>query len=142
MIIDDFRGKYFFLSNFYPSSVIFENLTYKNNEAAFQAAKCIHKQDRIQFTEMDPSTAKHTGRHVHLRKDWENVKYQIMETIVRNKFQQNPDLAKKLINTGDAYLEEGNTWGDRIWGTVNHIGENHLGKILMKVRTELLRGDI
>ena len=86
---------------------------------------------------MDLSTAKHTGRHVHLRKDWENIKYPIMEDIVRNKFQQNPDLAQKLIATGDAYLEEENTWGDRIWGTVNHLGENHLGKILMKIRTEL-----
>lgn len=137
MTIDNFRGKYFFLSNFYLAPVTFEGLTYQNNEAAFQAAKCLQKQDRIPFTKMDPSTAKHTGRHVHLRKDWENVKYQIMENIVRNKFQQNPDLAQKLIATKDAYLEEGNTWGDRIWGTVNHIGENHLGKILMKIRTEL-----
>lgn len=137
MTIDNFRRKYFFLSNFYIAPVTFEGLTYQNNEAAFQAAKCLQKQDRIPFTEMDPSTAKHTGRHVHLRKDWENVKYQIMEDIVRNKFQQNPDLAQKLIATKDAYLEEENTWGDRIWGTINHLGENHLGKILMKIRTEL-----
>lgn len=42
-----------------------------------------------------------------------------MEELVRAKFTQNPDLADKLLATGDAHLEEGNTWGDRIWGTVN-----------------------
>ena len=42
-----------------------------------------------------------------------------------------------MIETGDEYLEEGNTWGDRIWGTVNGKGQNNLGKILMRVREEL-----
>ena len=37
----------------------------------------------------------------------------------------------------DEHLEEGNTWGDTTWGTVNGIGENRLGRILMKVRKEL-----
>lgn len=33
----------------------------------------------------------------------------------------------------------GNTWGDRVWGVDIHrgIGENHLGKILMRIRSEL-----
>ena len=47
------------------------------------------------------------------------------------------DLKEKLLATGDEHLEEGNTWGDTTWGTVNGIGENRLGKILMKVRNEL-----
>ena len=37
----------------------------------------------------------------------------------------------------DALLEEGNTWGDRVWGVCQGQGENRLGKILMKVREEL-----
>lgn len=39
--------------------------------------------------------------------------------------------------TIDEHLEEGNTWGDTTWGTVNGIGENRLGRILMKVRKKL-----
>lgn len=35
-----------------------------------------------------------------------------MEELVRAKFTQNPDLADKLLATGDAHLEEGNTWGE------------------------------
>ena len=50
---------------------------------------------------------------------------------------QNEDLKAKLLATGDEHLEEGNTWGDRIWGTVNGKGQNHLGKTLMRVREEL-----
>jgi ribA/ribD-fused uncharacterized protein len=74
---------------------------------------------------------------VSLRKDWEQVKYDIMLDIVRAKFSQNPEIKEKLIATGNTPLEEGNTGGDRIWGTVNGKGANNLGKILMKVREEL-----
>jgi ribA/ribD-fused uncharacterized protein len=135
--IDSFRGDYFFLSNFFECSVTYKNLTYTNNEAAFQAQKCVSDSERIQFTKLNPSEAKKLGRKVTLRKDWESVKIKIMEEIVRAKFVQNPELAQKLIATGNAYLEEGNTWGDKVWGTVNGSGANNLGIILMKVRNEL-----
>lgn len=36
----------------------------------------------------------------------------------------------------DGHLEEGNTHGDKVWGTVNGVGENRLGKILMRLREE------
>jgi len=56
---------------------------------------------------------------------------------VRAKFEQNPDLAAKLIATGDEELVEGNTWGDTYWGVCRGVGQNKLGKILMNVRQEL-----
>ena len=60
-----------------------------------------------------------------------------MEDICRAKFTQNEELKKKLIDTGDATLIEGNTWNDTFWGVCNGVGENNLGKILMKIREEL-----
>ena len=60
---------------------------------------------------LNPSEAKKLGRRVNLRKDWEAVKVKIMEEIVRAKFTQNPDLAEKLLATGDAYLEGGQHMG-------------------------------
>jgi ribA/ribD-fused uncharacterized protein len=136
-MINEFRGKNYFLSNFFPIPVIYEGIQYQNNEAAFQSAKVLDKSIREKFSNLDPSSAKRKGRHVQLRRDWEKVKFDVMYDIVKAKFSQNEDLKQKLINTSDQYLEEGNTWGDKIWGTVSGVGQNNLGKILMKVREEL-----
>ena len=135
--IRQFRGDFFFLSNFYNCPVTYKQLTYTNNEAAFQAQKCVNDAERIQFTKLSPSEAKRLGRRVSLRRDWEDVKVSIMEEVVHAKFIQNTELADKLLATGDVYLEEGNTWGDRVWGTVNGVGANQLGVILMKIRDEI-----
>ncbi len=135
--INSFRKEFYYLSNFYETPVTYNGLTYQNNEAAFQAQKTLDEKERMLFTKMNPSEAKHAGRRVTLRKDWEDVKIDIMCDIVEAKFRQNPDLAKKLLTTGDMYLEEGNTWGDRTWGTVNGQGANYLGRILMEIRTIL-----
>ena len=137
MKIDSFKGEYFFLSNFYPTKIKYNGIQYLNNEAAFQAQKCTTMEDRIKFSCLNPSDAKRLGRRIILRNDWESVKISIMHDIVFEKFKQNPHLTKKLLDTGDVYLEEGNNWGDRIWGTVNGVGRNELGKILMEVRKEI-----
>jgi NAD+ synthase len=135
--IDDFRGAYRFLSNFYDAPVTYLGVTYANNEAAFQAQKCTDNTVKAMFAKLNPSEAKRLGRNVQLRPDWETVKYDIMYEVCKAKFEQNDDLREMLLDTGDAYLEEGNTWNDRCWGTCRGVGENHLGKILMKIRDEL-----
>lgn len=137
-IINNFRGEYFFLSNFFTAPVTYNGVTFRNNEAAFQAQKCINPAAIPTFANLSPSDAKKAGRRVQLRKDWEDVKIGIMRDIVYAKFEQNPELKKKLLATGDAHLEEGNSWGDRTWGTVNGVGENYLGIILMAVRESML----
>jgi predicted NAD-dependent protein-ADP-ribosyltransferase YbiA (DUF1768 family) len=86
-----------------------------------------------------PAEAKREGRKLKLRPDWEDVKIDVMYELLRSKFKLY-DLADRLIKTGDSRLEEGNTWGDRVWGTVDGVGENNLGRLLMIVRSEL-RGE-
>lgn len=142
-MIGEFKGRYYFLSNFYNSDVTYNGITYRNNEAAFQAQKTVDENLRILFSCYNPSEAKAAGRRATLRSDWEVVKEQIMYEICKAKFEQNPDLKKKLLDTGDELLEEGNTWHDNEWGVCGCIecqdirGRNKLGKILMRVRTEL-----
>lgn len=136
-MINSFRGKYYFLSNFYETPVTFDGITYRNNEAAFQAQKVLSKEEQTEFSNLNASEAKKLGRKVLLRKDWEDVKVLLMQEIVNAKFDQHPELAALLIDTGDEYLEEGNTWGDKIWGTVDGKGQNLLGQILMKTRERL-----
>ena len=139
-MIKSFRGKYFFLSNFFEAPVTWNGITYQNNEAAFQSAKSTDEKMRASFAMVNPSQAKSKGRHIQLRRDWEKVKFDIMYEICLAKFSQNEDLREKLLATGDQHLEEGNTWGDKIWGTVKGKGQNNLGKILMRVREELRKG--
>ena len=136
-MINSFRGKYYFLSNFYETPVTFDGITYRNNEAAFQAQKVLSKEEQTEFSNLNASEAKKLGRKVLLRKDWEDVKVLLMQGIVDAKFDQHPELAALLMDTGDEYLEEENTWGDKIWGTVDGKGQNLLGQILMKTRERL-----
>lgn len=142
--ISKFRGKYFFLSNFYPCEVEYEGVIYPTVEHAFQAAKTPDLREREMIRALPtPGDAKRRGKHVKLRRDWEGVKVGIMTELVRDKFSRpssdsaRPCLGSMLIGTGNAHLEEGNTWGDRFWGTCDGRGKNILGKILMQVRDEL-----
>lgn len=133
--ITSFQGEYFFLSNFYNAPVVYQGIRFENNEAAFQAAKCPERMR--DFCGLTPRDAKRLGRRIALRPDWEAVKYDVMYQVCKAKFSQNPDLLEKLLATGDAELVEGNTWGDTVWGVCKGVGENNLGKTLMRVRGEL-----
>ena len=131
-MISNFRGKYAFLSNFYEVPVSYHGYTFGSNEAAVQAAKCPNRAK--EFASLKRAEAKKLGRRVELRPEWEYIKERVMFEIVLNKFNQNPQLAKMLLATGEEELVEGNTWGDRTWGVCDGVGQNRLGKILMKVR--------
>lgn len=129
-IIDDFVGEYRFLSNFYPDGP-------GSVEHLFQAMKCERIADAVRILKCEsPSEAKKLGRNVEMRPRWDANKIEIMYGLVKSKFQD-PHLRSLLLDTGDAELIEGNSWGDKFWGTCEGIGRNELGKILMRVRNEL-----
>lgn len=136
--IDRFEGDNHFLSNFYPVQVWFEGMGYPSSEHAFVAAKTQDMTIRRVIQRMStPGAVKKYGRQLRLRPDWNAYRLVAMENIVRAKFTLNPELKEKLINTGDAELIEGNWWNDTYWGVCNGVGQNHLGKILMKIREEI-----
>jgi len=135
--ISEFKGDYRFLSNFWPSKFIWAGMLWQSSECAYQAAKSISVDDWLAIQNMTPAQSKAYGKKVVLRPDWEDIKFCIMCEIVSAKFQQNPQLLQALHATGWAYLEEGNTWGDRIWGVSppeSGNGKNLLGLALMAVR--------
>lgn len=130
--ITSFSGEYRFLSNFVGGV-----------EAKYQAAKTLDPKEKWSILNArTPGRAKRLGKKVKLRPDWEQIKFKIMEDLVRDKFKKEP-FRTQLLKTGDSELIEGNTWSDYVWGCVKHgnewKGENHLGKILMKIRSELQR---
>lgn len=135
MTIDRFDGtKYRFLSNFWPSIVCFEGDWYPTVEHAYQAAKTTEKELRRAIAiAKTPYIAKRLGNALVLRDNWVNLKYSVMEDLVRQKFAI-PALQEMLLATGDEELIEGNTWGDVYWGVCDGKGQNNLGRILMFVR--------
>ena len=138
--IDSFSGQYRFLSNFFPAKFTWRGLEWSSSECAFQAAKSLNPNDWLKAQSMTPSQAKRFGKTVTMRPDWKQIKFCIMAEICKEKFMQNPELLVALKATGSAYLEEGNTWGDRVWGVSppgSGAGGNWLGLVLMALRSTL-----
>jgi len=133
--VNKFRGDFSFLSNFYPCKIEYKGLKFQSSEATFQSQKC-PKVASI-FVKLTASEAKKLGRNLVCRNDWDEVKLSIMEEILKIKFAEGSYLAEELIGTGNLYLIEGNTWGDTYWGMFKGIGQNMLGKLLMKIRKQL-----
>lgn len=136
-MINGFRGKYYFLSNYFERPFWFDGIRYQNSEAAFHAQKTLDRSIRKKFGPLNAPSAKRYGRSIPLRSDWEKVKVDLMYRIVKEKFMQNPDLLDRLKETGDEELREENSWNDKFWGCVDGVGQNNLGKILMRIRDEL-----
>ena len=146
-VISRFEGEYEFLSNFYPSKIIYDiddgHIIYAPTvEHAFQAAKTINWLEEPDIlTAPTPGKAKRLGRKCELRKDWEEVKDNVMRKFLCKKFAI-PELRQKLLDTGDAYLIEGNYWHDNHFGICycekcKGKGENILGQLLMDIREEI-----
>ena len=137
--IERFQGEYEFLSNSYPSPILFDGLSFSCAESAFQAAKCELLSDKKRIAQGDGSSAKSITARIEPRLGWEEEKLGIVEAVLRAKFTQAPELAKKLIATGNAILIYGNNKKDYYWGKDMYTkrGVNHLGQLLMKLRLEL-----
>jgi ribA/ribD-fused uncharacterized protein len=112
---------------------------FPSSEHAFMS----FKNDDLSYIETcanpakQPAEIKALGRTIELVPNWDEIKVSVMEKVLRAKFTQNTQLGQRLLFTGDRELVEGNTWNDKFWGVCNGEGENHLGKLLMKIRSEL-----
>ena len=138
-----FTGKYAFLSTFHRADFEWDGRIYHCCEAAFQSARSLDPFERRRFSEFNGVTARREGKALKPRFDWEMIRDSVMEEIVLAKFSQNPKLAKKLVDTGDMELVYGNRIQETYWGVDEQTGrgENHLGKILMRVRGMLAGGN-
>ena len=152
--IDIFSGQYRFLSNFYPSVVELDGVLYTSIEHAYQCAKINDPDIREIVSEIVKAGDVKTYVRVLLKEqsdlkvhDWNKIRLDTMEYLLCQKFQKNL-LSKKLEATGDRKLVEGNTWHDNFYGDCRcqnkrggheeclTAGENHLGRILMKIRSD------
>ena len=131
---------YGYMSNFAPYPFLDGNKIWPTSEHYFQAQKFLGPeiQEKIRLLE-SPMDAALEGRNRQnpLRKDWEDVKDDIMRYAVREKFRQNPVIKEDLLETGDSIIIE-HTKNDSYWADGGDgTGKNMLGKILMEVRAKL-----
>ncbi|MHA2876766.1 GTP cyclohydrolase II [Vibrio campbellii] len=129
-----------FLSNFCQASIKVSTQSWPTSEHYYQAQKFsdLKLQNKIFLAKSPDEAFALSRKYQHLvREDWDEDKLSVMAFIVREKFLQNPQLAKQLMQTGNACLTE-HSHKDAFWGDGGDgSGENHLGEILMNVRAEL-----
>lgn len=141
MEIKEFRGEYYFLSNYSPlkNPILLEGIYYPTSEHAYQAYKTLDLEKRKGIANLNaPGESKKAGKNLDIRSDWEKIKLSVMEMVLKAKFSYNSDLLMKLLYTNDKILIEGNTWNDIFWGVNIQTGKgkNNLGKLLMKIRSQ------
>ena len=143
-----------YLSNWYLSEFKVDSIQFSSMEQYMMYKKAIVFNDTKIAKEIlettDVSKIKALGRQVSKYNDtyWNGVRQIIIYKGLLEKFSQNKDLKKRLLNTGNDILAECAVQ-DKIWGIglsmkdVNRWdmekwrGENLLGFALMMVREEL-----
>jgi N-glycosidase YbiA len=139
--IPHYETSYFLFSNFSAHVIVYKGITYPTLEHAFQAQKFSDEKTREEIRKASsPLVAFKIGRSTpNIRKDWKVIKINIMYELLKSKVEQHEEVRRKLSETGDEEIIEENP-NDSFWGAgIDGKGENHMGKLLMKVREELKR---
>jgi ribA/ribD-fused uncharacterized protein len=135
---------YGWLSNSAPYAISLDSKMWYTAEHYFQAQKFhdVMVQRQILKTRSAAEIIRIASNpKLRVRGDWDAVKLDFMETAVRTKFTQIPDLKMLLLGTGDAVLIQ--HCDDRYWGDGGDgTGRNLLGIILMEIRDELRRKSV
>jgi ribA/ribD-fused uncharacterized protein len=140
-MIEQFRGQYRWLSNFWFSPMDIWGLKFKTNEHYFTFSKTADPEWANRIINADtPSAAKKLGQQCPVRPNWKTLRTGVMSNGLWSKFVQNPPLLEKLVATWPTRLVEGNYWHDNFWGNClcpkceKIEGINALGKLLMSHR--------
>mgnify|MGYP001066124981 FL=1 len=137
---------YYEFSNFSDHAVVIDGLTWPTTEHFFQGAKFVDEEVRKKIRTADgPGKAFKLGRNPgyksKMRTDWDDYRLEAMRIAVRAKFTQHKDLRALLLGTGSAEIIEDSPV-DAYWGVgADGTGKNHLGKLLMALRAELVAED-
>lgn len=141
-MISEFKGDYAWLSNFAPVKITLLGIEYPSVEHAYMSAK----SDDIDWKKFCADESNSAGkvkvksREVKLVDNWETTKMGVMYYCLEQKFKQEP-YEFRLKSTKSQNIQEGNYFGDAFWGIDlkqnPNIGENHLGRMIMRIREGL-----
>lgn len=115
----------------------FPTLSYYSVEHAYVASKSLSPTIRKHVSSIQGDNPEYWGmpalkygRGLSPHPDWDSAKLSIMEHYLRLKFAQ-PRFKEFLLATNRQMIWE---TGHKFWGIP---GENHLGKLIMKIRGEI-----
>ena len=137
-----YNREFYCLDNFSSFKVEYEGTFYSCVEEAYQAQGFVSTAPDVASKIMSSRSAHEAKQLAHeyielRRPDWDKVKVEIMEKILRAKLEQHPYVRKKLLETqGYDIVEDSPT--DDFWGCGNdRNGKNYMGRLWMKLREEL-----
>ena len=142
MSVDFYKefGPLGYLANYSNHGFYKNGIYYKTVEHYYQSEKFDNKEiteNRINAT--TPKEASNIGRdRNNIRKpNFKQIKDDVMYEGVLEKFRQNKDIQEKLLETGNEEIRE-MTIDEYYWGVgKDQSGENHIGRILMRVRDKI-----
>ena len=151
-----FNLEHVFLSNFHPCTIKLEDASCTSLEQAYFyiMAKDIGNMEIAQLilNTHAPRKIKKLGSSLIATTKWNNKSAQVMFDLLNMKYEQNPQLRKKLITTGNKRLVESTQsmfWGcgltipmidkmKREKGKVKYDGKNTLGSQTEDVRRDII----
>lgn len=136
-----YEREFYVFSNFSSFAIEWEGKLYMTSEHVYHSEKF---QDEEMKGLIRTTRSAHDAQKLAFankdkyRPDWDDVKIGIMKKILHVKVSQHPYVKKKLLESGDRELIE-DSWRDNFWGWgPDKDGENHLGKLWMEVRAEVI----
>lgn len=134
--------EFFVFDNFSSFRVLVDGVLYCTVEHAYQAYKFLKSAPEIAKQITECYSAHEAQKIAYANRDkqdknWNEIRLDVMEKLLRLKLEQNPYVKKKLLQTGDCIICEDSP-KDNFWGIgIDRQGRNELGKLWMKLRSEL-----
>ena len=142
-----FQSEHSYLSNFSPSHIVEDGVVYRTAEHFYQACKCDHAnlpdiKERV-ISATTPQEAKRLADSIPETPEWRAARDDIMVRVINAKFDQNVNLANRLLKTEERPLNEATSnthFGIGVGLHANEIrekayrGTNKLGIILAAKR--------
>lgn len=130
-----------FMGNCYPCQIKICGLEFPSAENAFQAMRSPDPDIRASFRYMTPYRAAYAGPRMRRSiPGWNDVRDDIMRQILKTKFSD-PDLKRSLLSSSGPIeitnMRHENYWGSCACARCHNTGQNRLGRMLEKLRSEL-----
>ena len=144
--IDSFTGYFDFMHNNFQTPVYYEGILYPSVTHAYHAARSTDERTRRAI--LNSETFQILGNiaiRIEDPPDWQEKKVKIMEQLLRDKFRRSKELQEKLRTTEHRELVmtyQEKKKNNLYWGVVKGKGQNQLGRILMRIRDDLIQDKV